>query len=743
MSNFVLRDTRAAAQKNASQVRQTAYGSGIVVGQTVAQAKQMMSAQAKAEQALRLGRHLGQAETDEGDLQEMRQARLRKANRHRTSMLNKSSAYTGNTDLSLAWDRPRDLEFYYQQSGLPWDFTKPEELIRLRHLCRHIYRSHPVMGSALDIYSTWPLVGMAYQSKDEKITDFYSELFLDRLNYEEFLPQVLMEYFLVGEAFPMGYFNEELGIWESDELVNPDDVFVEKSMFIAEPELSIRLPSRVRQILVSRQPVAQYQALVTNYPQLKNYSENSVIPVSNVLMKHLKFGGDTFAPRGISILNRAMRALMQEEMLNAARDSIADRLSTPLILAKIGATAGDLGTQDPWIPGPAEIDNFEASLNAALAADFRIMTTHFAVQIESVFGKESMPNFDSDFDNFTDRQLQAFGMSKTMLSGSDSGQTYAADALNRDLVSQLLGKAQRKIRKFCRARAEVVAEAREHYDYEMRNGIRYPIMEEVLVVDDETGEQKIVEQPKLLVPDLILRTMNLKSEQDERTFIEALRSAGVPISQSRRVQGLDLDLGDEIERTAQEQVDQAVQAQLVRKRTYEKLRDANLPIPEDLENDFGPKAAPAGGAPGNTDLGSSSDGGISRIPSLGLDGPDTSALAPTDDQQKVPPGQPLGVDPGQAGEVSNPNPASQSEVGAQPDDTGGATVVRLPRNRMLQPDDSSDQPTRPEESDEQRAGMPRSSVKFDSPRHLGMRRNRHPEPDWNAEDYQPQKKNEG
>jgi hypothetical protein len=68
-----------------------------------------------------------------------------------------------------------------------------------------------------------------------------------------------------------------------------------------------------------------------------------------------------------------------------------------------------------------------------------------------------------------------------MLSGAGSGETYAADALNRDLISQLLGPPTSATSSGSSGPLpEVVAEAQEHYDYEERGGKRYPIMEEIL-----------------------------------------------------------------------------------------------------------------------------------------------------------------------------------------------------------------------------------------------------------------------
>src|SRR5262245_63298502 len=117
-----------------------------------------------------------------------------------------------------------------------------------------------------------------------------------------------------------------------------------------------------------------------------------------------------------------------------------------------------------------------------------------------------------------------------MLTGSSAGQTYAADALNGVLISQLRTTYQNLVKRHYRQRALVVAEAQEHYDYDERNGKRYVKMEEILEIDEETGEERIVEQPKLLIPELKMKTMNIKDEESEREFYESLRAAGVPIS---------------------------------------------------------------------------------------------------------------------------------------------------------------------------------------------------------------------
>lgn len=597
--------------------------------------------------------------------------------------------------VSFASGRPRDPMFYWKENNLPYDITKVDELEKIRAFCRLLYITHPVISSAIDIFSKYPILDMEFKCKDEKLTDFYSDLFLEQLEYEDFLIDVGREYWTVGEAWPLGSFNETLGVWESDELLNPDDIKVVRSPFLKEPRFEMKLPETIRDIIINRQPKWEYEALIRAYPEMLKFTrEDSMMPVSNILLKQLKFKGDSFHPRGIPILMRGFRALIQEEMLNAAQDAIAERLYTPMIVARLGASATDLGTSVPWVPTEDDLQAFEYALDAALAGDFRVLITHFATQIEPVFGKEILPDFGEDFDRLTDRELQIFGLSKTMLSGAGEGETYAADAMNRDLVSQLLTTYQRKVKKLVTDRMKVVAEAQEHYDYEERAGIKYPLMEEVLETDPETGEQTIVEQPKLLVPDIIMKTMNMQDETTEQQFKEALRESGVPISIRTRLVNVPINLQEEIEVSSDEQVELAVADAETKKKTYLALRAENLPIPPDLRALFEPKAQEVGKGNPMVDDEEEEDQPPVPMPTLGLDTPPNVALAPTPEDLEAADdaeGQDASGPPGLANaDGSLPGPAAPA---AEPTPT-----QKLPTNKWKQ---------RPPESDEMRANMPK------------------------------------
>jgi hypothetical protein len=219
--------------------------SGLITNQTVAQAKTQQQA---ADAAVALGR-TGRAPTDFTQVKHMKSAR------RKTALAGAGSAGSGSS-ISVATNRPHDPMFYWKQNNLPYDASDPEQLIRLRDLCRLLYQTHPLLASAIDIFSRWPVVGMEMVGKDEELNSFYSELFIEQLDYESYLTDIGREYWTVGEAFPLGSFNEDLGVWENDELINPNEVFVENSPFLTESHFYIQLPETLREILRSGQPVA-------------------------------------------------------------------------------------------------------------------------------------------------------------------------------------------------------------------------------------------------------------------------------------------------------------------------------------------------------------------------------------------------------------------------------------------------------------------------------------------------------
>ena len=128
-----------------------------------------------------------------------------------------------------------------------------------------------------------------------------------------------------GEAFPLGHFNELLGIWEYDELINADDVKVIKSPFMREPRFELKVPEEIRKIVVEREPKWEFTKLVQAYPEFLRLAQTEeFMPVSNDLMRQVAFkcltlGTQVMTPSGpieARRLERGDRVVAWDEKTN-------------------------------------------------------------------------------------------------------------------------------------------------------------------------------------------------------------------------------------------------------------------------------------------------------------------------------------------------------------------------------------------------------------------------------------------
>lgn len=504
----------------------------------------------------------------------------------------------GGSNMQIALPKVRQPLGSLADKGIPYNVEDEEELKDIRRWSRLFYATHDLVPLLIDIYSKFPVVGLEFDSKDPLIKKFYEEMFLGELNYMEFLPDQLgREYFTVGEVTSLAHFNESLGVWSSEEILNPDMLRVSRSLFVQRDRVQLLVKDMVENLRQGPhgggglndsdetpserlQRNQEYQDLVRYYPEIiQAASQNDGLDISDALISRIVNRSTPWAKRGTPHLLRSFRTLMTEESLMAAQDAVADRLYSPLVLATLGIE--DMGDGEPWIPDQSELDDARDDLQSALAADFRLMVHNFGLKVENVFGRESVPNLDGDFDRVQSKLLQAWGIGEALISGGTGG-AYASSALNREFVTQMMVGFQNSLRRHIIKRAEVIAEAQGHYDYDLKGGQRVPIYREIVEVDPETGEEYIRKVPKLLIPDVKFSTLNLRDEAQERAFIGQLKAMGVPVSDKTLAVNIDMEFDQELERQAEESVAKLMATAQAMKKVQDLCDQQNLPYPPEL-----------------------------------------------------------------------------------------------------------------------------------------------------------------
>lgn len=507
------------------------------------------------------------------------------------------TAFQGS-NMQIALPKTRQPLGSLADKGIPFNVEDEDELKDIRRWSRLFYATHDLIPLLIDIYSKFPVVGLELDSKDPLIKKFYEDMFLGELNYMEFLPDQLgREYFTVGEVTSLAHFNESLGVWSSEEILNPDMLRVSRSLFVQRDRVQLLVKDMVENLRQGPdgaggmgntdetpserlQRNQEYQDLVRYYPEIiQAAAQNDGLDISDALISRIVNRSTPWARRGTPHLLRSFRTLMTEESLMAAQDAVADRLYSPLVLATLGIE--DMGDGEPWIPDQSELDDARDDLQAALAADFRLMVHNFGLKVENVFGRESVPNLDGDFDRVQAKLLQAWGIGEALISGGTGG-AYASSALNREFVTQMMVGFQNSLRRHMVKRAEVIAEAQGHYDYDLKGGHRVPIYREIVETDPETGEEYIRKVPKLLIPEFKFSTLNLRDEAQERAFISQLKAMGVPVSDKTLAVNIDMQFDQELERQAEESVAKLMATAQAMAKVQKLCDEQNLPYPPEL-----------------------------------------------------------------------------------------------------------------------------------------------------------------
>lgn len=566
------------------------------------------------------------------------------------------------TDAQNAIPRFYDPLEYWDLSGLPWNVADEGHRHKLHKWLRLYYATHYLVPTLIDIFTRFPLIGMEFTSKDHALTDIYEDIFMRNLKYDEFFVALGREWWLVGEAFPLGSFDEDLGVWEHEELINPEDVVIDNFPFLNTQQLKIVPPDYLRRIAQTKSPAREWYMLQEQYADLIPYLlKGEHIPISPVMIRQVANKMNNWDDHGTPILLRGLRTLLYEEKLLASQEAIAERLYSPLILAKLGIM--DMGDGlPPWIPTPAELESVREDLDTALASDFRLMVHHFGLDITSVFGREQMPRLGDDFDRIERRIMQTFGVNPSLLSAGSNSQPYASSALQAEFMNQILKTFQNMLKAHYQERALIVAEAQGHQDFEKKGQTRVPLFEKVVVYDEE-GNKEIKKVPKLITATMTFSTFDLRDEATERQFLMELRQMGIAIPNADMFMGMDWDYKQKNEEYNTELKEQTIAQQRAKMETYYALTVKGLPVPLDLKAECesvllhgagagggAPQGAMQGGAPGGP-------GGAGGPPGGPGGGPGGSPIV------MPPPPAGLGSGPGTAPPGGGPPPATPMQSG--------------------------------------------------------------------------------
>lgn len=437
------------------------------------------------------------------------------------------------------------------------EFDENEEIRKKVLLgCRNIAKTHPVVNSCISVYSRYPLAGISLNHADADLERFYTELFIEDLDFENFLIDLGKSFWTDGTSFVYGNWSDSLGLWVGEDLLDPLTMRVERVPFAAEDVVYMVPQDDLKEFARGQTP--EGVMFRSRYPEMADaIMRGEDIPIS---MDRLTMIANKDRPSelwGTPVLLRAWNTLRLEDRMQQAMQATADRLYAPLIMFTIG---GQLPDGTTFIPSAAMLDAFRTNLDAALASEFRAIVTHDGVKAVDVIKGDRLQTFKNDMDMYDDRIFMAFGLSSSILKPQTG--TYATSALELQLATQMMASYQKMLIAVYNKQAAFIAAAQEHYEYEKKGDSSEVVTERKEVWDPDAGDGEgayvVKDVPKLSYPKMTFDVINFRDEQKEREFRMALRNAGVPIADDDIAIGVDIDLADSADKYNDEQVKKKV-----------------------------------------------------------------------------------------------------------------------------------------------------------------------------------------
>jgi len=359
---------------------------------------------------------------------------------------------------------------------LSTDFLElPQSLHEQWNYYRFFYRSEPFVGQAVDLHTELPIskvrIGMAKAKNRDlavKATRF-CERWAQNIGLLHRLLSITHDRNLIGEVFiwcedandemPREIREEEVRLlqedgsaveqwvtrsdaderavkwlkknykgWTSIRVLPPEQIRMESFNFTDERIFELIPDSKTKDIIEKAKAGDKAAVRVVESMPLdvvKAVVEGSNIPLNTDPMAgsfvhYLANRKSDYDPRGRSILERCMRALVYRDKLRQAQTSIASRHMTPIWIV----FGEDLDA--------ADVEALRDQVDMALQDPDYSIIANFQVNWEEMGADQRLLDLSSEYD-LTDRQLYAgLGVTEGLLSGESA---YSGDRINLEVIN--------------------------------------------------------------------------------------------------------------------------------------------------------------------------------------------------------------------------------------------------------------------------------------------------------------------
>lgn len=403
---------------------------------------------------------------------------------------------------------------FYQPLFQSTNLLLPRDRRERNEWCRHFYRTEPIVATALDLHTEFPISDLNNVCSDPYIKKFFDYLAFEKLDMVNLLLEIGLEYWKLGDVFPFGQFNESEGLWEGFTLLNPDYVNVNASIFAKEQQIELIPDDQVTNIIAGG-PSGQFGDLYRQFPEdiVIAVKQGKNISLDSRLVSHIAHKASPYESWGLPLMMRCFKTLIYKDKLRQAQDAIANRHIMPLRVAKIGTPGEPMPTQD-------DIDAFRDILAVGEDDPNFFLVYHYGLSFDYVGSTGKILPLNTEFDFIQNELMTGLGITQAMLNGD--GSTYSTAQVGAEALARRYASYRLRLESWIRKKVyRPISEVQGFY--KPKNGtIAMKNMS-----PREIRRAVSNKEMELIVPKLLWQQQDLTSNQTAMNFIQSLRDKGL------------------------------------------------------------------------------------------------------------------------------------------------------------------------------------------------------------------------
>lgn len=311
----------------------------------------------------------------------------------------------------------------------------PQNMVELYQRFRYYYQREPLVGTAIDLHSEFPLSSFELNHEDSTLKEEFNDI-AEELELFDFMLDMSHEYYCVGETFPFGIFDDakDPQVWRKFILLNPLNMDIQHVPITdGRPNYTYRLKidEVIKEIVKKGTGDPQTKELYDAIPSDVREAARTTgyMNLNQNQISHFKRKGSYFKVRGESLMMRILHLLSYRDKLRDAQYMICDRSSTPRELWKVG---------EPNSPAsPEELQALADLVRQSYLDPSQAIIWHHAVSVDVIGLSEKILPLRQELDSIENEMLVGLMLNKGFLDSSYGA--YANMSVSLDvLISRYL-----------------------------------------------------------------------------------------------------------------------------------------------------------------------------------------------------------------------------------------------------------------------------------------------------------------